>query len=160
MKSRHYEKPDSFQPGPGAYRLSDSIGPGNSPAYTMRPKPVAKNAGEQAPGPGAYRIESTVGKAPKISMTARRNLKAGSEAVPGPGAYSQTGYIGRDGSAFTMRPKTSVPSDNMNSPGPGAYSHYSSVGRGLAATMASRTSTNIVSITPLDAGSRKECGHH
>jgi len=52
MKSRHYDKPDAFQPGPGAYKLSDSIGPGNSPSYTMRPKPSPKSSSEAVPGPG------------------------------------------------------------------------------------------------------------
>lgn len=38
MKSRHYDKPDAFQPGPGAYKLADSIGGNNAPSVTMHKK--------------------------------------------------------------------------------------------------------------------------
>jgi hypothetical protein len=88
MKSRHYDKPDAFQPGPGAYKLSDSIGgSSNAPSYTMRPKTNPKNsAGPGAvPGPGAYSLASMIATSPGKSMTARRDPKSASEAVPGPG---------------------------------------------------------------------------
>ena len=52
MKSRHYDKPDEFQPGPGAYKLGDSIGPGNSPSYTMRARSSPKSSWGVVPGPG------------------------------------------------------------------------------------------------------------
>jgi hypothetical protein len=119
MKSRHFDKPDAFAPGPGAYKLADSIGgPGNSPSYTMRPKPSAKSSSESVPGPGAYSLATSIGTAPSVSMTSRREVKPAVE-VPGPGAYKLEGHTGRDGAKYTLRPKTNVPADLAHAPGPG-----------------------------------------
>jgi len=132
MKSRHYDKPDEFAPGPGAYRLADTIGgPGNSPSYTMRPRHSPKAASDSVPSPAHYSIPSSIGTAPKISMTARRHIKSSSDTVPGPGAYKLEGYTGRDGARYTLRPRTSVPADLAESPGPGAYNPSTGKAKGI-----------------------------
>jgi hypothetical protein len=140
MKSRHYDKPDAFQPGPGAYKLSDSIGGSNAPAYTMRPKPDPRNSAGPSgvPGPGAYTLGSTL-TSPGKSMTARRDPKAASESVPGPGAYKLSDSIGNGHApSYTLRPKTNVPADLQDAPGPGAYNHDTHKGKGPAISMAPR----------------------
>ena len=125
MKSRHYDKPDAFAPGPGAYKLGDTIGgSSNSPAYTMRPKPSPKNTGgsEFVPGPGAYSIPTTIGTSPAKSMTSRRPQPgdAALASQPGPGAYKLADSIGAGHApSYTLRPKTNVPVDLADSPGPG-----------------------------------------
>jgi hypothetical protein len=151
MKSRHYDKPDSYQPGPGAYKLGDTIGgASNSPSYTMRPRHTPKSASEDVPGPGAYSLASTIGTAPAMSITARRNIKGFSDSVPGPGAYKLEGYTGRDGAKYTLRPKTNVPADLANSPGPGAYNHDTHKGKGPKITMAPKL--NVAGFTDANPG--------
>ena len=126
-------------PGPGAYKLSDSIGSGHAPSYTLRPKTNIPADLADAPGPGAYNPDTSKGKGPRISMAPKLDLKGLTDAVPGPGTYTSPYEVGKEAPKYSMTGRGAGSNEGLRSPGPGAYTVDPSYGKPkLAASMKSR----------------------
>lgn len=90
----------------------------------------------ESPGPGAY---TPLLQRSQIAATLKgRNLRNTSEDTPGP-IYRVA--VKSDAPAFTMRPRTSMPSDTASSGvGPGSYNIPSAIGRSPGKSISGRHS--------------------
>lgn len=81
---------------------------------------------DNMPASNTYALKSTVGEAPKYSMTGRSN-KGGFHqdlaGAPGPGKYGKVNpdVTKTKQAAYTMRARTKLPQDATKKPGPGAH---------------------------------------
>jgi len=78
------------RPGPGSYSARSFIGSKDgAPRYTISLKTNIEGKTMQTPGAGTYELKSTVGiNAPKITISARHDMKDARNDGPGPGAYN------------------------------------------------------------------------
>ncbi len=84
MKGRtHIPESRDSAPGPGAYTLKTMFST-EAPKVTMagrtQPPPSSRDS---TPGPAAYSLKSTVGQAPKASISGRHDMSKSSEFAPG-----------------------------------------------------------------------------
>lgn len=114
-------------PGPGAYSPEKvKVDKGKSaPQYTMRARTTTRKS-DSTPASNAYGLKSSVGVAPKYSMTGRSMLGGFDQDLakaPGPGKYGKTNpdAYKKKNPAFTMAGRTKVPQDATKKPGPGAH---------------------------------------
>ena len=107
MKGRYKSVDTRNVPGPGTYKLSDSIGSGQAPSYTLRPKTVLPADLADAPGPGAYNVDSSFGKAKLSASMKSRHYEKADGFQPGPGAYRPESYssIGNHAPKISMHKK-------------------------------------------------------
>jgi hypothetical protein len=124
-------RPSGFKlgrtPAPGAYSPEKvKIDKGKTPpAYTMRAR-VAGRKTDQTPAANTYNLKSTVGVAPKYSMTSRSangGFAQDHAKAPGPGKYNATNpdKFKKKGAAYSMGGRTYMPEDQTKKPGPGAH---------------------------------------
>lgn len=114
-------------PAPGAYSPENvKVDKGRSaPAYTMRPRVTGRKT-DTTPAANTYNLKTTVGSAPKYSMTSRSAMGGFAQdtaKAPGPGKYNPTNpdKFKKRGAAYSMAARTYMPSDQTKKPGPGAH---------------------------------------
>lgn len=118
--------------GPGQYNHTDlNFYKVKSPAYkigrTKRFQLLSSKDTESSPGPGNYNhIKSTTltkKNEPrwKIGTAKRRPIVDLDKYVPGVGEYNLSRKTGKDSPQYTIRLKTKIIKDSLNTPGPGKY---------------------------------------
>lgn len=124
-------RPSGFKlertPAPGAYSPEKvKIDKGKSaPAYTMRARSETKKT-DQTPASNTYNLKSTVGVAPKYSMSGRSKQGGFAQDLakaPGPGKYgvANTSSYKKRQPEYSMGARTYMPTDQTKKPGPGAH---------------------------------------
>lgn len=114
-------------PGPGAYAPENvKIDKGQiPPSYSMRQRTELRKK-DVVPASNAYALQSTVGVAPKYSMTGRATIGGFAQDLakaPGPGKYGKVSpnVTKSKQPSYSMRGRTKMPQDPTKKPGPGAH---------------------------------------
>ncbi|XP_071528740.1 LOW QUALITY PROTEIN: protein CIMAP1C-like [Panulirus ornatus] len=133
-------------PGPGTYDSGDlNKCREKLPAFTMAPKTSLPSDNSPKPAPNAYCPEKYQDSGPKFTMAPRPADEVDKMNIPGPGTYNSGDLDScrEKLPAFTMAPKTNLPSDNSPKPAPNAYSPEKYVPSGPKFTMAPRPAEEV-----------------
>eukprot|EP00042_Codosiga_hollandica_P022192 m.80528 g.80528 ORF g.80528 m.80528 type:complete len:275 (-) comp50693_c0_seq1:186-1010(-) len=127
MSPRMKELPSFSNPAPGAYspERTAPLGEKKAPAYSMGGRTRLRKK-DVTPAPNTYSLTSTVGVAPKYSMTGRAKIGGFADDLaktPGAGTYSVPSpeVVDRKAPSYSMQGRTFMPSDQTKKPGPGAH---------------------------------------
>ena len=118
-----------FVPGPDKYKVPEDFG-NNSHKYTIGHRYPSK----ETRGPGYENIGTTIGQAPRYSLSSRH--EPGKKFVP-PGPNYVPPQFGSDAPASTFHMRLNTSHENVVSPGPGKYD-TSTKGGGRHWTMKAR----------------------
>lgn len=134
-------------PGPGSYddATVDKYKTIKSPSFSMGQRTVIPSDSTMKPGPGAHCPEKYQDSGPKFTMAPRPADEVDKMNIPGPGTYNSGDLDScrEKLPAFTMAPKTNLPSDNSPKPAPNAYSPEKYVPSGPKFTMAPRPAEEV-----------------
>ncbi|XP_063865841.1 ciliary microtubule associated protein 1A-like isoform X6 [Scylla paramamosain] len=126
MSARARDEEDKMKvPGPGSYNDAtvDKYKTIKSPSFSMGQRTTIPSDHTMKPGPGAHCPEKYQDNGPAFTMAARIEDSGDKMKVPGPGTYD-SGDLDKCKEklpAFTMSPKTVLPTDNTPKPAPNAY---------------------------------------
>ncbi|KAK4297021.1 hypothetical protein Pmani_030539 [Petrolisthes manimaculis] len=142
MAKRLPEDTDKMKvPGPGTYESGDINNCREKlPAFTMAPKTTLPTDRSPKPAPNAYSPEKYNESGPMFTMAMRLPDDSDKMKVPGPGSYNagDIDMCREKLPAYTMAPKTQLPTDRTPKPAPNAYSPEKYNESGPMFTMAMR----------------------